>query len=125
MITMKLKKDGKFQVIDMPPKESLTAAILLTWSGKPCVLEFVDGERKMYAYGDESVRGKWEVGKCTMDMESFAHYWRYKLLEYGIDLFTRQENAAERRAICEVENVPPEEIAKILESQPHLYEATP
>jgi len=121
MITMKLKKDGKYQIIDMPPVEQISAIGIRTWIGKPCVLEFVDGERKVYAYGDESVRGKWEEGKCTMDMESFAHYFKYKALEYGIDLFTRQENAAERTAIMETEGETPEAIQAVLASQPGLY----
>ena len=92
VLTMKLKKGKAFEVIPMPPFKEISAGALKSWIGKPCVLECATENGKVYAYGNESVRGSWEKGKCVMDMESFCNYWRYKILEYGIDLFTQQEN---------------------------------
>lgn len=121
-ITIKAKEQNKFVVQPMPPIELITAKSLESWIGKPCVLEFDDGRKKLYAYGNAQMRGAWEENKIVMDMESFTQYWKYKMLEYGLDLFTRQENAEERRAIMETENTPPEEIEHVLASQPDLYE---
>lgn len=121
MITLKLKKNNKFEVVKMPPVEQITAAILATWIEKPCVLEFAEGEKKIYAYGNESVRGAWELGKIVMDMRNFCDYWRYKMLDYGIDVFSRLEAREERIAICEADGVPQETIDKILADKPLMY----
>lgn len=120
-LTLKLKKDKKFVVVDMPPPEKITAKLLETWQGKPCVIEFKCQGRNVYAYGNEDVRGAWEHDKIVMDMPSFCHYWQYKILEFGIDTFTKLEMREERIFICEVEKVPPQEIVKILTDHPNLY----
>lgn len=103
----------------------MTVAILSTWIGRPCVLEFDDGRKKIYAYGTEEVRGKWEEGKIVMNMDCFCHFWRYKTLEYGLDLFAQQENREERRAICEADNVPETTIRRIYTQAPLIYGGTP
>lgn len=120
-IILKLKKGKTFEPVVLPPFEHITVSALLSWQGKPCVLEFDDNGRKVYAYGNESVRGKWEVGKAVMDMESFCNYWRYKLLEYGIDLFCKVENRGERIAIMTAEGLLEDEAHKYCDTKPHIY----
>jgi hypothetical protein len=56
-----------------------------------------------------------------MDMESFAHYWQFKLLEFGIDIFSRVENREERTAIMAAEGETQQTIDEYLETRPDLY----
>lgn len=121
-LTLKLKAAGKWQVVEMPPVGQITAKILETWIGKPCVLEFVDFTRTVYAYGNEDVRGTWEHDKCVMDMDNFCHYWMYKLLEFGIDTFSKIENTEERTHIMAAEGESKAAIADVIASRPDLYQ---
>lgn len=119
MLTLKLKSGAGWQIIALPPQEKLSAAVLRTWEGTPCVLQFEDVNKTIYAYGNEDVRGKWEQGKIVMGMDTFADFWMYKLLELGLDTFAKVELRGEREAIMAAEGESP---ADVLASRPDLYQ---
>lgn len=122
VLTLKLKRKGKFEIIELPPFGTITINDWLTWDKQPCVLECDVITGKVYAYGNEEVRGKWEEGKAVLDMQSFAKdYWRFKILEYGINLFTKAENREERIAIMTTEGETEDSAIKYCDSQPNLY----
>jgi len=115
------RKGGYYQV-DMPPVEKITSKMLETWDGKRCRLTFDDnGRRTIYAYGNAEAMWHDSEGLVTMDIPSFCHYWCYKLLELGIDVFSRVKLKEERETIMSVEGVTASEIAKVIDSRPDLY----
>ncbi len=114
-LTMKLKEGKIFKTIEL--SKNVTIPALKSWLGTPCVLEAIDGDAKTYAYGNEAVRGKWEKDKHVVPLDIFIFNY-----QYGFNAFARQEAREERIAICEADSVPPETIAAILATQPHLYE---
>ena len=121
-IKLKLQRHGKWETIDMPPPEQCTAVMFKTWVGKPCILEFTDVQRKYYAFGNDEVEHYCPDNQVRMDMEAFCSYWMMKLLEFGIDTFTKIELAEERTKIMQAEGESVESIAAVIASRPDLYQ---
>jgi hypothetical protein len=120
-IKLKLRSHNKWETIALPPVEECTAALFETWADQPCIIEFADVHRKYYAYGNDDVAHYVPEGQIIMDMGAFCQFWRMKLLEFGIDTFSKVELADERRDIMTVEGESADTIAAVIASRPDLY----
>lgn len=95
-LVLKMKVDGKFQVVDLPHETQVSVYTHLNqFDGTDCIIEHDNGIRKVYGIGNKGMIGKWckdeygNLNKIIMLWQDFCLYWMYSLVNYGIDTFMK------------------------------------
>lgn len=95
-MTIYISDGGKWETIT-PNLRTVTAKELMAFEGQDVMVHWQDTHRTIYAYGNAKMKQVLQQKYpaellCMMDMDSFGYYWQYKLLELGVDTFTRVED---------------------------------